>query len=112
MRTAFRRKKELMAAALTGMDVKLFPGADGTFYCWGSVADLPAPLNDGMQFFREALQHKVTAVPGEFFDVNPGQVRDGSSRLKPYVRFSFGPPYPVVEEGVSRLAAMVAAARL
>ena len=110
MREAFRRKHDLMVERLTGMGVELFPGADGTFYCWGSVAGLPEPLNDGMRFFREALKHRVTAVPGEFFDVNPGKRRGGSSRLAPYVRFSFGPPYPVVERGLTRLAAMVDAA--
>ena len=36
---------------------------------------LPAGLDDGMEFFRAALERKVIVVPGEFFDVNPGQRR-------------------------------------
>ena len=107
MRQAFRPKHKMMAARLDAMGVKRFAGSDGTFYCWGSVADLPEPLNDGMQFFRRALEQKVLAVPGEFFDVNPRKVRGGSSRLKSYVRFSFGSPSANVEKGLDRLAAMV-----
>ena len=31
---------------------------DGTFYVWGNVAGLPPPLNDGMGFFRAALEQQ------------------------------------------------------
>jgi N-succinyldiaminopimelate aminotransferase len=31
---------------------------DRTFYVWGNLAGLP-PLNDGMSFFRAALEQKV-----------------------------------------------------
>ena len=43
-------------------------------------AALPPPLNDGMGFFRAALEQKVIAVPGEFFDVNPGKRRASAPR--------------------------------
>ena len=51
-----------------------------------------ASINDGMAFFRAALERQVICVPGEFFDVNPGKRRSGRpSRFRHYVRFSFGP---------------------
>ena len=65
---------------------------DGTFYVWGKVGALPPPLDDGMGFFRAALDAEVITVPGEFFDVNPGKRRSRrASRFRRHVRFSFGP---------------------
>jgi N-succinyldiaminopimelate aminotransferase len=75
---------------------------------WGSVEQLPPPYNDGMAFFRAALDEKVIVVPGEFFDVNPGKRRHGrASRFKGYVRFSFGPAMPVLVRAIERLEKMV-----
>jgi aspartate/methionine/tyrosine aminotransferase len=64
----------------------------GTFYAFGSVGNLPAPLNTGEGFMREAFKHRVLTVPGEYFDVNPNREREGRSPLTEYVRFSYGPP--------------------
>jgi hypothetical protein len=73
---------------------------------------LPAAINDGMSFFRAALERQVICVPGEFFDVNPGKRRSGRpSRFRHYVRFSFGPEEAAVVEGVRRIQAMVAELR-
>jgi len=61
-----------------------------------------------MGLFRAALDHKLLTVPGEFFDVNPGKRRAGrASRFKSYVRFSFGPAWPVLETALGRLESMV-----
>ena len=97
-------KRDLMRARLQDMGINLDGPGDGTFYCWGSVARLPAPLNTGMGFFRAALGKKVIVVPGEFFDVNPGKRRAGrTSRFRSHVRFSFGPAEGVVRTGLDRL---------
>lgn len=111
MRAAFRPKRDLMVERLRGVGVDFPREPEGTFYCWGSVAKLPKPLDDGFAFFREALRHKVLTVPGEFFDVNPGKKRKGRSRLKSWVRFSFGPPMEVVRRGLDRLGEMVTSGR-
>lgn len=112
LQAAFRAKRDLMRAELAAMGVVLDGPGDGTFYCWGSVEKLPRPLNTGMGFFKKALENKVIVVPGEFFDVNPGKRRAGrGSRFRSHVRFSFGPSEKSVRSGLSRLAAMVAAAR-
>ena len=104
LQAAFRIKRDLMRKALTELGVVLDGPGDGTFYCWGSVAGLPAPLNTGMGFFRAALEKKVIVVPGEFFDVNPGKRRAGrSSRFRSHVRFSFGPPESTIRDGLARL---------
>jgi aspartate/methionine/tyrosine aminotransferase len=72
------------------------------------VADLPPPLDEGMGFFRAALEEKVITVPGEFFDVNPGKRRSGRpSRFLKYVRFSFGPPLEVLERAIERLERLI-----
>jgi aspartate/methionine/tyrosine aminotransferase len=81
---------------------------DGTFYVWGNVSQLPAPLSDGMGFFQAALERKVIVVPGEFFDINPGKRRaNRGSRFRHYVRFSFGPSMQTMETALSRLEALV-----
>lgn len=105
---AFRKKRDMMLSRLERLGVRIDRMPDGTFYAWGSVAELPPGLNDGMSFFRSALEEKVITVPGEFFDVNPGKRRRGStSRFKSYVRFSFGPSYECLEKALGRLDDLV-----
>ena len=108
IRTAFLRKCELLTEGLRQAGVRFDLEPEGTFYCWGDVSGLPAPINEGMAFFRAALQRQVICVPGEFFDVNPGKRRSGRpSRFRQYVRFSFGPEEAAVIQGICRIQAMV-----
>ncbi|MBS2019756.1 MAG: pyridoxal phosphate-dependent aminotransferase [Deltaproteobacteria bacterium] len=109
IQNAFREKRDRMLSRLERMGVRFDRVPDGTFYCWGNVASLPAPLDDGMGLFRAALTKKVITVPGEFFDVNPGKRRHGrASRFRDYVRFSFGPSLDVLERAMGRLESLVA----
>ncbi|HET9727612.1 MAG TPA: pyridoxal phosphate-dependent aminotransferase, partial [Gemmatimonadales bacterium] len=109
IRRAFLRKRAILGKGLRAAGVRFDLDPEGTFYWWGDVSALPAPLNTGMGFFQHALERKVICVPGEFFDVNPGKRRSGRpSRFRNYVRFSFGPEEAAVVEGVRRIGAMVA----
>jgi aspartate/methionine/tyrosine aminotransferase len=109
IQAAFRAKRDYLLSQLERLGVRVDRAPEGTFYVWGNVQKLPPPLNDGMGFFRAALEEKVICVPGEFFDVNPGKRRHGrASRFKGYVRFSFGPPIWVLEKAVGRFERMVA----
>jgi aspartate/methionine/tyrosine aminotransferase len=102
--TAFREKRDRLLSRLERMGVRFDRAPEGTFYVWGNVSQLPPPWNDGMGFFRAALDQKVITVPGEFFDINPGKRRQGRlSRFRSYVRFSFGPALPSLETAVGRL---------
>lgn len=104
----FREKRDVTVQGLRRLGVKLDIVPEGTFYCWGSVANLPSSLADGMSFFRAAIERKVITVPGEFFDVNPGKRRRNSrSRFAQHVRFSFGPELRVIQEALQRLEAMI-----
>jgi aspartate/methionine/tyrosine aminotransferase len=99
-----------MLSRLGQLGVRFDRVPDATFYCWGNVAHLPPPLNEGMGFFRAALGKKIITVPGEFFDVNPGKRRSGRpSRFRTYVRFSFGPSQDVLERAFDRMEALVTA---
>jgi N-succinyldiaminopimelate aminotransferase len=110
IRPAFLRKRAILSEGLQTAGVRLDVAPEGTFYCWGDVSGLPSAINDGMSFFRAALERQVICVPGEFFDVNPGKRRSGRpSRFRHYVRFSFGPEERVVVEGVRRIQELVAA---
>lgn len=103
----FKAKRDRLLGGLLSLGVEVDHVPDGTFYVWGSVANLPQGLDDGMGFFRSALQHKVIVVPGEFFDVNPGKRRHASSRFKRHVRFSFGPSMQTLDTALERLGAMI-----
>jgi len=104
----FKKKRQWMLDGLgeLGIDVGLAP--QGGFYCWGDLRRLPEEINTGMAFFRKALEHKVIVVPGEFFDINPGQRRAGRpSRFRHHVRFSFGPDVQVIEKGLENLRRVI-----
>ena len=108
---SFREKRDRLLAGLGKLGIRADRAPDGTFYVWGNVGNLPAPLNDGMGFFRAALAKKIITVPGEFFDVNPGKRRAArGSRFRQYVRFSFGPSMQTLETALGRLEAMVSEA--
>lgn len=108
VRKVFAEKQRLTLDALTKMGVE-FPGKPrSTFYVFGSVAKLPQAINTGQKFMQEGFKHQVMTVPGEYFDVNPGKHRGGESRLRDFVRFSFGPPRENLVAGLGRLAEMVA----
>jgi len=108
LRKVFARKRMIMLERLTEMGIECFtdPKGSATFYIWGFIGKLPAPFNLGMSFFRNALEHRVMVVPGEFFDVNPGKRRETTQYLD-WVRFSFGPPEARMIEGLDRLKAML-----
>jgi len=84
---------------------------EGTFYAWGDLSGLAESIRNSDDFFQAALDCKVITVPGHFFDVNPGKRRSGRpSRFVNHVRFSFGPPLPVLEEAVARLGTLISEA--
>jgi len=109
---AFGEKRFRLLSGLDRLGIRTDRAPDGTFYAWGNVAHLPPPLDDGMGFFRAALERKVICVPGEFFDVNPGQRRSRrASRFRSHVRFSFGPGLDSLVKALGRLAEMIQQAR-
>jgi len=112
IRTAFLKKRNRLISTLKALGVRFELEPQGTFYAWGNVSDLPPPLNTGESFFRAALQEKIICVPGEFFDVDPGQRRLGRpSRFRNHVRFSYGPESVVIDLALERLKTMIERAR-
>ena len=109
---SFGAKRDRLLAGLAGLGIKTDRAPDGTFYVWGRVEALPPPLDEGMGFFRAALDRQVIVVPGEFFDVNPGKRRSQrASRFRRHVRFSFGPSQESLDAGVARLGTMIGEAQ-
>jgi aspartate/methionine/tyrosine aminotransferase len=108
LQRAFGAKRDAMLSRLTSMGIHVERPPQGTFYIWGNVRNLPAPLSDGMRFFRACLERRIICVPGVFFDVNPGQRRAARpSRFRHHVRFSFGPQRASLEAGLDRLEALI-----
>jgi N-succinyldiaminopimelate aminotransferase len=108
IQAAFRGKRDRLLAGLQRLGVGVDAAPDGTFYIWGKVDRLPPPLDDGMGFFRAALDKQVIVVPGEFFDVNPGKRRSQrASRFRRHVRFSFGPALETLDTALGRLEALI-----
>jgi hypothetical protein len=100
----FLKKRDLMMSRLEKMGFWIPGQPQGSFYCFASLRSLPEHLRDGMALFERLLLEKVICVPGEFFDVNPGKRRSHiPSRLKEFVRFSFGPNLNEMMLGLDRL---------
>jgi aspartate/methionine/tyrosine aminotransferase len=104
-----KRAKLLNGLRDLGFTVDLPP--EGTFYVWASAEHLPPSINDGMSFFRAALERKVITVPGDFFDVDPGKRRGArASRFRRHLRFSFGPAMPRLELALERFKELITSA--
>lgn len=111
IRATFGRKRALLIDGLKRLGVRFDREPEGTFYAWGDLSGLPAPLRNGQDFFRAALEHQVIVVPGEFFDVNPGKRRQRrASRFAQHARFSFGPAEQVLSTALQRLETLVKSA--
>jgi aspartate/methionine/tyrosine aminotransferase len=112
IRRVFAEKRALMLRRLYEMGIGVDREPDGTFYVFAHLRDLPPPLDDGMEFFRRALDEKVISVPGVFFDVNPGGRRSSFlCRFHQYVRLSIGPEIGQVAAGLDRLEGLIQRAR-
>ncbi|MBJ96342.1 MAG: aspartate aminotransferase [Rickettsiales bacterium] len=112
IQSLFRSKRDLVLDRLAEMGVQVPVAPEGAFYVFADLSGLPGSLSDGMEFFRAALDRQVIVVPGEFFDVNPGQRRRSSaSLLKGFVRLSYGPELQTLERGLDRLSALIAGHR-
>ncbi len=103
IQACFSAKRELMVDGLRRLGLRL-DAPKGSFYCWANVEALPSGWNTGDGFFRKALAAKVITVPGQFFDINPGQRRPNRpGRLENWVRFSFGPTHQSLRLGLQSL---------
>jgi aspartate/methionine/tyrosine aminotransferase len=108
----FKGKRDEMLTRLEAMGIRVATPPQGAFYCFADLSALPSGLTDGMDFFRAALNERVVCVPGEFFDVDPGKRRGHiESRLKNFVRLSFGPERAQLDRGLSAIERVVNAAR-
>lgn len=108
IQAVFGAKRQMMLERCRGMGMVMPAEPAGAFYCFASLSELPPSLRDGMSFFRAALERETIVVPGAFFDVNPGKRRSHiPSRLREFVRLSFGPPIGEVSRGLDRLDQLV-----
>ncbi len=104
----FEPKRRVLLEGLEALGITTSNQPQGTFYVWGDLAGLPESVSTGMDLFQKGLDHQIIVVPGEFFDVNPGQRRPGHvSRFRSHARFSFGPPRATIEEGLKRLGTLI-----
>ncbi len=106
IQTAFARKRRFLIDRLRGLGIEVEHEPQGAFYVWGNLAGLPAPLSDGIEFFKALLQVQVITVPGVFFDVNPGR-RRRNARYHSYCRVSFGPSMETLERGTERIEKLI-----
>jgi aspartate/methionine/tyrosine aminotransferase len=108
IQAAFGTKRRVILERLRAMGIGTANLPTGSFYVFASLENLPEHLRDGMDFFRAALERNVITVPGVFFDVNPGRRRAHlPSRLRSFVRLSYGPDLATVNAGLDRLDGLV-----
>lgn len=106
----FQEKRDYTQKRLEQLGIMIEATPQGTFYLWANLSNLPAPLNNAMEFFTAGLQHKVITVPGAFFDINPGGKRK-NTRFSEYCRISFGPEMRVLQQGLDAIERVIAAAK-
>ena len=103
IQNTFQKKRDLVVKKLKNLNIKLYNEPSGAFYCFSSLENMPECIQDGQDFAKEALKHNVIVIPGEYFDVNPGARRSHvESRLRKYIRISFGPNISQVEAGLNK----------
>jgi hypothetical protein len=108
----FGKKRTRLLNGLRDLGFTIDAPPEGTFYVWASAQHLPPSINEGMSFFRAALERKVIAVPGDFFDVDPGKRRGGrNSRFRRHLRFSFGPTMSKLDLALERFGELIKAAQ-
>ena len=105
----FKSKRDFLLKQLLSIGIKIKWTPSATFYIWGDLSDLPPPLNDALVFLEECVRSKVICVPGVFFDVNPGNIRNHVKRSKciSNVRFSYGPSMNELVVGVQNVKKVV-----
>ena len=110
LRVHFAQKRRVLLEGLKSAGITVADDPRGTFYIWGSVEKLPAPLNDADAFFHACLKKRVMTVPGHFFDIRPYRTRPAEEPLRHWVRFSYGPDMRTVQTGVDRIRELIAGA--
>lgn len=110
LRVHFAQKRRVLLEGLKSAGITVADAPRGTFYIWGSVEKLPAPLNDADAFFHACLKKRVMTVPGHFFDIRPYRTRPAEEPLRHWVRFSYGPDMRTVQTGVDRIRELIAGA--
>lgn len=104
----FKAKRNYLLKELTGLGIKIKWTPQATFYIWGDLSDLPSPLNDSLVFLEECVRSKIICVPGVFFDVNPGNIRNvKKSKCISNVRFSYGPSMDKLMLGMKNMKEVV-----
>lgn len=104
----FRKKRDFLLWELSILGLKIALKPTATFYIWADLSELPPPLNDSLAFFEECIREKVICVPGVFFDVNPGHLRNiKKSKCISHVRFSYGPPMHNLTLGVKKIEKVI-----
>lgn len=108
IQTAFHKKRDILLNGIKELGINVEIEPKGTFYVWGNLSKLPAPINNGKEFFELGLKNKLITVPGEFFDINPGRRRYGRpSRFRNHIRLSFGPSLQQVSSGLEKIKLML-----
>lgn len=59
LQTHFRNKRDYVLGRLKDLGFKIKNIPDSTFYIWLDLSDLPAGINDGLNFFQKCLEQKV-----------------------------------------------------
>jgi aspartate/methionine/tyrosine aminotransferase len=106
LREVFNKKQCLILNSLRENGMICSADNTGTFYIWADISQLPAPLNNADDFFKEALKIKVIIVPGHMFDIHPGHQKK-QLKFNQYVRFSFGPEEENLKMGLKKITELI-----
>jgi aspartate/methionine/tyrosine aminotransferase len=106
LRETFSRKQNITLKSLRENGMICSVDTNSTFYVWADISELPSPLNNATDFFKEALLKKVITVPGYMFDIHPGKEKK-NSEFDQHIRFSFGPEEKNLVMGLQRITDLI-----
>ena len=101
LQSTFKEKRDILAKALSKVNIRVNHIPEGTFYMFGDVSKLGSDKNTGDKFLDFMIQNKMIIVPGKYFDINPNEARK-DIKYQNMVRFSYGPEKNIDAQGAQR----------
>ena len=112
IQSVFGKKRDLLIGGFEDIGLKIYNKPSGAFYFFASLENLPEAIRNGHAFAEKAMEHKTIVIPGEYFDINPGRRRSHiESRLRNYIRVSFGPDISSIKLGLNNFKEIINSCR-
>ena len=97
----YNAKRIFLINELTKLEFIIHIEPTSTFYIFASIDNLPKKIRTDEEFLIQCLKEKLIVIPGHFFDIGK------NIRYNNYVRFSYGPSFNKLRQGVDILKKII-----